>query len=204
MGGAQQEAIHGEAQVRICRSAGAYDGRTRYAVRRMRERRPPAPTFTRARIHASSARSCIADAYCAVCICAFPTCACSCFSRCYPLVQKEDMPPEHLRKIITDHGDMSNRYATRRKYNSHQHVFALMRMHVSRRSCIFECRMLSPCFVCPRSQQIPTGQARLPRCAEVCAARRAEAAREYADAVGGTTKRGATMRPCAERSRGVM
>lgn len=27
----------------------------------------------------------------------------------YVEVQKEDMPPEHLRKIITDHGDMSNR-----------------------------------------------------------------------------------------------
>ena len=24
--------------------------------------------------------------------------------------QKEDMPPEHLRKIIRDHGDMSSRY----------------------------------------------------------------------------------------------
>ena len=24
-------------------------------------------------------------------------------------VQKEDMPPEHLRKIVRDHGDMSNR-----------------------------------------------------------------------------------------------
>lgn len=27
----------------------------------------------------------------------------------YVEIQKEDMPPEHLRKIITDHGDMSNR-----------------------------------------------------------------------------------------------
>lgn len=27
----------------------------------------------------------------------------------YVEIQKEDMPPEHLRKIITDHGDMSNK-----------------------------------------------------------------------------------------------
>lgn len=27
----------------------------------------------------------------------------------YTEVQKEDMPPEHLRKIVKDHGDMSNR-----------------------------------------------------------------------------------------------
>lgn len=32
----------------------------------------------------------------------------------YVEIQKEDMPPEHLRKIITDHGDMSNRYVGRR------------------------------------------------------------------------------------------
>jgi hypothetical protein len=30
----------------------------------------------------------------------------------YVEVQKEDMPPEHLRKVVKDHGDMSSKKVT--------------------------------------------------------------------------------------------
>ena len=53
-------------------------------------------------------------------------------------VQKEDMPPAHVRKIIRDHGDMSNR-----KFRHDKRVYLGSVAHVSSRVIAFTVRYSS-------------------------------------------------------------
>ena len=73
---------------------------------------------------------------------------------------KVDMPPEHVRKIIKDHGDMSNKKVPPRHHP--------LETEMSHRPLLY-------------TLAVPTRQACVPRRAEVRAARRAQASREHAD-----------------------